>query len=627
MGRPALLRARRRSQQFRRARGVSRIRAESGLTPDECQLVSARRLAKLLVANRTNEDKWIARCPAHDDQKPSLSIAEGHSGRCLVHCFAGCTPEAVFAALQEQYNVRPKGSAAHRQLVNAAPLLVSYLPVYPFDEEDLATLLEQITEKGGKSYRYRDESGSHVLFVHARFKDGDGKRFLPYYSNGQKIERRWPHTVPPYRLNHLTAQKHLPVLIVEGEKTALAAQKRFPTTYVVITWAGGSDAVNRTDWRAVVGRDVVIWPDNDDAGKRAAAALVAQCRANAAKSVRVVDVPSAFPANWDLADPLPKGYSRRTLTRLLLSATAPQPTSGGDAVDLLDKQLPEPDEILPGIVPEGLTLLVGKAKSRKSFFALRLSVAVVSGGSFLGVNAKKGSVLYVSFEDSERTIQGRLRTMAAGTKLPRGLHIEYRVPRYNEGGKEELCALIRALKPRLVVLDTIKWFTRPAARGTNQYDSDHAAFAEVSQIAKEHGISILGVHHTRKAIAIDRLDETSGSTAVIGIADTVLMMGVRGLEGELLAKGRNVREQTLAMRFNENTLTWELRDGRAKRPINETYRTILGELSRAGIALSPKLIVNRTGLNHQTIRTALRRMESIGLIQRVRNGLYGVLSE
>jgi hypothetical protein len=42
---------------------------------------------------------WIACCPAHDDQSPSLSIGIGESGRVLLHCFAGCPYPAIRAAL------------------------------------------------------------------------------------------------------------------------------------------------------------------------------------------------------------------------------------------------------------------------------------------------------------------------------------------------------------------------------------------------------------------------------------------------------------------------------------------------------------------------------------------------
>src|SRR5262249_8379258 len=43
--------------------------------------------------------KWSARCPAHADKSPSLSITEGQDGRILLHCFAGCTPQEIVSTL------------------------------------------------------------------------------------------------------------------------------------------------------------------------------------------------------------------------------------------------------------------------------------------------------------------------------------------------------------------------------------------------------------------------------------------------------------------------------------------------------------------------------------------------
>jgi hypothetical protein len=42
---------------------------------------------------------WVARCPAHADKGPSLSINEGDDGRVLLHCFAGCSVHDVVAAI------------------------------------------------------------------------------------------------------------------------------------------------------------------------------------------------------------------------------------------------------------------------------------------------------------------------------------------------------------------------------------------------------------------------------------------------------------------------------------------------------------------------------------------------
>jgi len=53
----------------------------------------------------TLKGKWhgsygIARCPAHDDRKPSLSISDGQDGKLLVHCHAGCEGGDVLNALK-----------------------------------------------------------------------------------------------------------------------------------------------------------------------------------------------------------------------------------------------------------------------------------------------------------------------------------------------------------------------------------------------------------------------------------------------------------------------------------------------------------------------------------------------
>ena len=55
-------------------------------------------LSKLPDA-KANGHGWQSRCPAHDDQNPSLSVSEGDDGRALLKCHAGCPTEDVVAAL------------------------------------------------------------------------------------------------------------------------------------------------------------------------------------------------------------------------------------------------------------------------------------------------------------------------------------------------------------------------------------------------------------------------------------------------------------------------------------------------------------------------------------------------
>ena len=48
---------------------------------------------------RRSGDGWVARCPAHEDRSPSLSVREGLGGRVLVYCHAGCRTHDVVAAI------------------------------------------------------------------------------------------------------------------------------------------------------------------------------------------------------------------------------------------------------------------------------------------------------------------------------------------------------------------------------------------------------------------------------------------------------------------------------------------------------------------------------------------------
>lgn len=56
-------------------------------------------LNQLSRVKKTGADRWMACCPAHQDKTASLSIKDLPDGRMLLHCFAGCEPDAVLAAI------------------------------------------------------------------------------------------------------------------------------------------------------------------------------------------------------------------------------------------------------------------------------------------------------------------------------------------------------------------------------------------------------------------------------------------------------------------------------------------------------------------------------------------------
>ena len=56
-------------------------------------------LSKLEAVKRTGQGRWLARCPAHVDRRPSLTVRELDDGRTLVHCFGGCSVHEVLGAV------------------------------------------------------------------------------------------------------------------------------------------------------------------------------------------------------------------------------------------------------------------------------------------------------------------------------------------------------------------------------------------------------------------------------------------------------------------------------------------------------------------------------------------------
>ena len=152
---------------------------------------------------------WIARCPSHGDDNPSLSIARGEDGRWLVHCHAGCTAE---------------------QVVESVGLKLRDL--MPSNEKPSRT----IKGRWGKwvcDYVYTDEKGA-VLYKSCRYVKDDGKKTFIIKTPDPSAKFGWSFgltksNVPrvPFRLPRVisAAKAGKAIVIVEGEKDALNVEQ------------------------------------------------------------------------------------------------------------------------------------------------------------------------------------------------------------------------------------------------------------------------------------------------------------------------------------------------------------------------------------------------------------------
>ena len=179
------------------------------------------------------------------------------------------------------------------------------------------------------TYMYKTRDNKLVGIV-ARYETGGKKSFMQFtvwqtqqgtmhwYSKGIQEDR------PLFELPWLINQPEAPVIITEGEKCAIIAARTF-TDYVCITSLGGSGAISKTDFSPLAGRDVIIMPDNDAPGEKAAERFASQLRDAGAARICLFNIASlaeAFAKNadqkgFDIADAIEAGFNADDLQAAL----------------------------------------------------------------------------------------------------------------------------------------------------------------------------------------------------------------------------------------------------------------------------------------------------------------------
>lgn len=218
----------------------------------------------------------------------------------------------------------------------------------------------------------------------------------------------------------------------------------------------------------------------------------------------------------------------------------------------LDQQtFPPLHYMVPGILPEGMTLFVGPPKVGKSWFLLAVALAVATGGKALGrLDVQQRPVLLLALEDGHRRMQDRCRTLLDREPIPAALNYMTTI----QPGTVE--ATIKAWLERqagrepLVILDTLGKVQPPAMQGETTYQRDYKVGGRLKALADAiPGSSVIVNHHTRKATSDDFLDSVSGTQGLAGAADTIVVLSRKRQEdvGTLKVTGRDVFEDEYAL--------------------------------------------------------------------------------
>lgn len=200
--------------------------------------------------------------------------------------------------------------------------------------------------------------------------------------------------------------------------------------------------------------------------------------------------------------------------------------------------------LVPGLIQSGLLYqLVAAPKTGKSLLALEIALVVAAGlASLAGVELPDGDtrvdgpvpVLYIDFENSPKIIGDRLREMQvepANLALLTYASFPAFAPFDTETGAEQVLALARHLKVRLVVIDTV-------SRAVSGNENDAQTYLDLYRLLlmrlKQEGIAVIRIDHTGKDAALG----ARGSSAKSGDVDVSWIL----TKGQTLARVKLTRE-------------------------------------------------------------------------------------
>jgi len=235
--------------------------------------------------------------------------------------------------------------------------------------------------------------------------------------------------------------------------------------------------------------------------------------------------------------------------------------------DLMKKELPPLEEIIPRILPEGLTVLSGKPKTGKSYLVMEWALAIAQGGYAMGdpekrLKCKPGSVLYLALEGNERLLKERLRLLGRHfereTAAVTNLEIALRAKVLDKGGYEQIENWIETHPDaRVVIIDTYQK-VKPLKKGnTDDYDAAVESLGRLQEMANEKHIAILIVHHNTKAKTDDDFDAILGTTGIRATTDTNIVLNRTrgGDDSEItvlsIESRQGIPEGRYAYRFDE----------------------------------------------------------------------------
>ncbi len=330
--------------------------------------------------------------------------------------------------------------------------------------------------------------------------------------------------------------------------------------------SGANAPIEKTDWTPLKGKHIIIWPDNDEAGKRYAENAAKKLLDLGVASLAVLEIPQDKPEKWDAADCVKDGISIEEFlasTPLLTIDTPSTDIPNTSNMKSLERSTKQPLNILDwsvsrylgsvpiqrflveGLFPLGVTSIVAAmGDTGKGMLLLDLALKVASDADqicgFGSLVTEHGSVVIFSAEDDAGEIHRRLDRLDPGSKRAEYQNRLFIIPIPNTGepfsivksnmrGKcpetsdkfEDICRQLDKVKDlKLIVFDPLVSFVH--ANINSDPEMGYYAMGLLANLANETGAAVIVAHHMRKPKCSEPIttveqarDAIRGTTALV----------------------------------------------------------------------------------------------------------------
>jgi len=236
-------------------------------------------------------------------------------------------------------------------------------------------------------------------FVVMRFPEGHRikAKYAPFtFKDGQWYNKRPEGKMPIYLSKGDISE---PIIINEGEKAVKGSEALYDGTSCC--WHGGTNGWANCDWTPVFNKEIVIWPDNDEAGAKAAKELSEHLAENGAK-VKIAVIPKHFNAKDDLFDANTRqDFTKQTFLEYVNKYTRDTKKSSLTLIRVRDlvENIKKPEWVIENVCERDSVMdIYGAPKSGKSFVAVDMALNITLGREWHGHATTKSPVVYLAGE-------------------------------------------------------------------------------------------------------------------------------------------------------------------------------------------------------------------------------------